>query len=252
MALLNVSYHSKVLGMDMQMNVILPDEGDGPWKTLYLLHGMGDDYGAWVRKANIERHAKEHGIAVVMPGTHLGWYTDMYHGLKYFEHVAKEVPAICHRFFPNLSDKREDTFVGGLSMGGYGAVKCALRAPETFCKAVSLSGALDITQVCEQVEDAPYEEYWEDVFGPADAVKGSFNDLMDAAEEMKDSPLRPDIWMWCGTEDFLYEMNVRMRDHLKKLNYNLVYSEGPGVHEWPYWDAQIQNGIRWLLGGEEA
>lgn len=250
MALLNVSYHSKCLGMDMQMNVILPEEVQEPWKTLYLLHGMGDDYAAWVRKANIERYAQENGMAIVMPGTHLGWYTDMYHGLKYFEHIACEVPTLCRRFFPGLSGRREDTFVAGISMGGYGAVKCALRAPETFCKAISLSGALDITKIQEKAQTTPYDGYWEDVFGPKEKIAGSFNDIMAAEEEMKNSPLRPDIWMWCGTEDFLYEMNVRMKEHLKKLNYHLVYNESSGDHEWLYWDAQIQRALKWLNGKE--
>ena len=246
MALLEVNYHAHSLGMDMQMNVVLPDEAPPPWRTLYLLHGMGNDYTAWIRKSNVERYAKDFGLALVMPCTHLGWYTDMRMGPRYFEHVAHEIPALCRAFFPNLSHRREDTFAAGLSMGGYGALKCALRAPETFSRAISLSGALDVAEICRlrQVEaDAPY---WRDVFGPADQVPGSFDDLLAAATEMRDSPLRPAVWIWCGTEDFLYPLNVRMRDHLQSLHYDLVYSESPGDHQWRYWDEQIQRALRWL------
>ena len=56
----------------------------------------------------------------------------------------------------------------------------------------------------------------------------------------------PEIYMWCGTSDFLYDQNVRMREHLKKLGYNLTYTECPGDHQWKYWDEHIQLGLNWL------
>lgn len=244
MALLHVDFFSDALGMCTQMDVILPEktrgqigmEGmapEGAWPTLYLLHGMSDDHTIWQRRTSIERYASEKGIAVVMPTTHLGWYTDMHIGYDYFTFIAKELPAICRRFFPNMSARREDTWAAGLSMGGYGALKCGLRAGETFSKVAALSGALDAARICEEARG---QRLWEDIFGPADTVRGSFNDLFAAAEEMKDSQDRPDVYIWCGTEDFLYQDNVRMRAHLSKLGYHLTYEESPGDHQWKYWD----------------
>lgn len=259
MALLHVDFFSDVLGMCTQMDVILPEntrgqigmEGkaaDTGWKTLYLLHGMSDDHTIWQRRTSIERYAADKGIAVVMPTTYLGWYTDMHIGFNYFTFITEELPAICRNFFPNMSSRREDTYAAGLSMGGYGALKCGLRAGQTFSKVATLSGAMDVAQVCR---DNAGPGLWEDIFGPADRVKGSFNDLFQAAEDMKDSPDRPDVYMWCGTEDFLYDSNVRMHEHLVKLGYNIKYEESPGDHQWKYWDAKIQTVLDWLIPGKE-
>ncbi len=260
MALLHVDFFSHVLGMEMQMDVILPEatrgqigmearDDGGDWQTLYLLHGMSDDHTIWQRRTSIERYAADKGIAVVMPTTHLGWYTDMYRGLKYFSFAAVELPKICRQMFPRMSRRREDTFAAGLSMGGYGALKFGLRAPETFSRVASLSGGLDPVAVALREPENPF---WRDVFGPPEQNAGSFNDLFAAAEALKDSPIRPDVYMWCGTEDFLYDQNVRMRDHLRALGYNLVYEESPGDHQWKYWDAKIQTVLDWLVPGKEG
>lgn len=243
----------------MQMDVILPEatrgligmagqSGGAMWKTLYLLHGMSDDHTIWQRRTSIERYAAEKGIAVVMPTTHLGWYTDMYRGFKYFSFIAGELPKVCRQMFPNLSPRREDTYAAGLSMGGYGALKCGFRAPEVFSRVASLSGGVDAAATALRGAE---NSYWRDVFGPAEDVPGSVNDLFAAAEELKDSPLRPDVYMWCGTEDFLYDQNVRLRDHLDALGYDLIYEESPGDHQWKYWDEKIQTVLDWLVPGEE-
>jgi putative tributyrin esterase len=256
MALLHVNFFSNVLGMAMNMDVILPEKTQGQigmegnasgekYKTLYLLHGMSDDHTIWQRRTSIERYASEYNLAVVMPTTHLGWYTDMYHGHKYFTYIAKELPEICRWFFPNMSDKREDTYAAGLSMGGYGALKLGLNAPETFSRVASLSGGLDCASICETVPEAD-RELWQNIFGPADAVRGGENDLFAQAERTALRADKPTVYMWCGTEDFLYAHNTAMRDHLQKLGYDLTYEESPGDHQWKYWDEKIQTVLTWL------
>lgn len=260
MALFHVDFSSSALGMCVQMDVILPQRPtgmigitdnapEGKYPTLYLLHGMSDDHTIWQRRTSIERYVADKGIAVVMPCCHLAWYTDMYRGQKYWTYIAEELPAICRQFFPNMSDRREDTWAAGLSMGGYGAMKFGLRAPETFSKVASLSGGLDAVTIASKLGE---RSFWEDVFGPADRIEGSFNDLFAAAAELKDSPLRPEVYMWCGTEDFLYDQNVKMRDHLRALGYDLTYEESPGDHQWKYWDAKIQTILDWLIPGKEG
>ena len=262
MALLHVDFFSDALGMCTAMDVILPEKtrgqigmegrgAEGKCPTLYLLHGMSDDHTIWQRRTSIERYASEKGIAVVMPSTQLGWYTDMHCGYKWFTYISEELPRVCRAFFPRMSHRREDTFACGLSMGGYGALKLALRAPETFSCAASLSGGVDIVHICEQTSLAD-DHYWEDIFGPADKVRGSFNDLFAAAEELKASGKSlPKLYMWCGTEDFLYGENVRMRDHLNALGYELTYEESPGDHQWKYWDQKVQTVLNWLPLGKE-
>ena len=251
MAHLVVDYYADALGVQTRMHVLLPQRlAAGKAKTLYLLHGMSDDEGTWMRRTSIERYAEEKGLAVVMPDGGLGWYTDMYRGLAWFKFISGELPALCRRFFPILSDKREDTYIGGNSMGGYGALKCALRAPQTFSKVISLSGALDAVDTAINNTVPATRRYWEDVFGPAEDVSGSENDLFAAATALTDPALRPRIYMWCGTEDFLYAQNIRMRDHLRALGYDLTYEESPGDHQWRHWDKKIADALDWLLPGE--
>ncbi len=257
MALLHVSFHSEVLGKAVQMNVVLPQRSKGQigmdsitekvqtYPTLYLLHGMSDDYTIWERRTSIERYATEKGLAVVMPDGALSWYTDMKCGAgNYFTFMSKELPAVCRDFFPKMSDKREETFVAGLSMGGYGAMKLGLLCPEIFGYAASLSGAVDFTHLYGGARNA----YAEMICGDLEKdFKGSDNDLFAAAERLAASDrVKPKLYMWCGTEDFLYESNVRMRDHLTSLGCDLVYRESKGVHSWHYWDKWIQDVLAWL------
>jgi putative tributyrin esterase len=256
MAFLQVDFFSQTLGMATQMNVILPERKQVPYPTLYLLHGMSDDHTMWMRRTSIERYAEAKGIAVVMPTTHLGWYTDMHTGFEYFKFISEELVSICRGFFPNMSAKREDTFAAGLSMGGYGALKLGLLKPETFSWVAPLSGALDINtmfnpEVASTATDAS-RRLFTDVFGPPEGVAGSVNDLMTAAERLAASGKpKPNVYIWCGTEDFLYRQNITMRDHLKKLGYNVTYEESAGDHSWGYWDAKIQTVLDWLPVGDK-
>lgn len=259
MALLHVDFFSDVLGMCAEMDVILPEKtqgqigmegkrGEGKYPVLYLLHGMSDDHTIWQRRTSIERYAADYGLAVVMPSTHLGWYTDMHIGFKWWTYISQELPAICRTFFPNMSDKREDTFAAGLSMGGYGALKCGLLAPDTFSAVASLSGGVDAIECARPTPERENNQLWEDIFGPHEGIKGSDNDLFAVAQRLATTApeKKPKVYMWCGTEDFLYDQNVRMRDHLRTLGYDLTYEESPGDHQWKYWDAKIQTVLGWL------
>ena len=258
MALFHINFSSKVLGMDVQMNVIYPqatdreEEGvnfrsDG-YPVLYLLHGMGSDYTSWCRRTSIERYATAKGLAVIMPEVLTSWYTDMAYGPRYWTFVAEELPQIVHEFFPRLSTKREDTFAAGLSMGGYGALKLGLLKPDAFSHVAPLSGGLDVVRICRDIvaSNEP-QPIFEQVFGSLPLLEGSPNDLFAAAETLaKSGQQRPQIYMWCGTEDFLYEDNIRMKEHLLKLGYDLTYEESPGDHSYGYWDRQIQTVLDWL------
>lgn len=257
MALIHVDFFSEVLGMSSQLDVILPQKTHSEigissakkrdrYPVLYLLHGMTDNQTTWQRNTSIERYASEKGIAVVMPTCHLGWYTDMECGFRYYTYIAKEVPSVCRRFFPCISDRREETFMAGNSMGGYGAMKLALSAPDYFGAAASLSGGLDASTCAKRNGDAFYPSLWEDIFGEQEGIRGSKNDLFALAEKLEPKK-RPRIYMWCGTEDFLYDQNVAMKEHLRGLDYDLTYREGPGDHSWKYWDAQIRDILDWLI-----
>ena len=192
-------------------------------------------------------HVADLNLAVVMPTTHLAWYSDTQYGYRYWEYISHELPEICRSFFRGMSDRREDTFAAGLSMGGYGAFKLGLRASDTFSAAASLSGGLDIVDIINAERHVGNQPLWRGILGDPASVPGSDNDLFALSEKLKASgkPL-PKLFMWCGTEDFLYQQNLKMRDHLNGLGYDLTYRETPGDHQWCYWDREIQNVLKWL------
>jgi putative tributyrin esterase len=247
MALIECKFRSQVLQLEMAMNVILPN---APLKghrvpVLYLLHGLSDDHTTWQRRTSIERYMDNRNLAVVMPEVGRSFYTDMAHGLRYWTFISQELPDLACAFF-SLSEKREDSFVAGLSMGGYGAFNLGLNLPQRFAAAASLSGALNILAPLE-VPDPEWRQEMLNIFGDPKAVKGSDRDLFWLAEQIaasqwKDMP----FYQWCGTEDFLYEDNLRFRDHASKHGLNLTYEEGSGDHSWGHWDRMIQRVLEWL------
>lgn len=246
MAFLEVKFFSDVLGMCMSMNVILPQtQNNTTYPTLYLLHGMGDDHTTWSRQTSIERYAEENGIAVVMPEAYLSWYTNMNLGQKYRDYIGVEVPKICRSFFPQMSRRREDTYIAGNSMGGYGSMAIALTYPETFSIAAPLSGAFDPTYLHDS--NQPQKTFFSDIFGDIEAFHGSENDLWHLSKKLvEENRQKPKIFMWCGTEDFLYSANTTFRDRLTELRYDITYEQSPGYHCWYYWDREIQTVLRFI------
>jgi S-formylglutathione hydrolase FrmB len=241
--------------MATSMDVILPQESQTQigmagkvrqkkHPTLYLLHGLSDDGTIWQRRTSIERYVAAMGLAVIMPSAGRSWYADMVHGQRYWTFLSEELPAIARSFFP-LSDRREDNFVAGLSMGGYGAFKLALRLPDKFAAAASLSGALDIRMLVSR------EQSWEheltDIFGDLTKLEGSENDLFHLAKRLvkSKSPI-PQLYQWCGMEDFLYKDNVHFREYAEKIGLPLTREESVGNHNWECWDLQIQRVLKWL------
>ncbi|MEI7845222.1 MAG: alpha/beta hydrolase family protein [Chloroflexota bacterium] len=248
-----INFLSESLGMRVALNVLLPqrkltDKQHSKFSTLYLLHGHSDDHTSWQRWTSIERYAEGRNLAIVMPNVHLSFYTDMVHGGKYWQFISEEVPAVVRSMFP-LSDKRTDNFVAGLSMGGYGALKLALTYPERYAAAASLSGAVDIREVVTS-HGEPDDEVWlhemENIFGDLKKVPGGQNDLFILAKNAASAPKKPQLYMCCGTEDFLYADNLHFRDYIKSLSLKLKYEDGPGDHNWAYWDKMIQNILDWL------
>ena len=252
MALLHVNFHSDVLGMAASMDVIIPQQshtligmntsGGGTCKTLYLLHGLSDDHTIWQRRTSIERYAADKNLAVVMPAAGKSWYTDMAHGDRWQTFITKEVPAVCRSMFRCMSDKREDNFVAGLSMGGYGAMKMALSAPDEFAGVASFSGALDLTI------PRRFGRSWDDIFGDVETIAGSDNDVYALIEKAAKSgkPL-PKVYLWCGLQDGLIEDSRRAKALCEEYGYDLSYSETDGDHSWFYWDREIQNALAFFL-----
>lgn len=252
MALIQIKFMSETLGRQTEILVAIPQKSTQgqigvknnaeaeKYKTLLLLHGLSDDNSIWERRTSIERYATERGIAVVMPSGERGFYTDCKYGDKYFTFISKEVLQVAREYLP-LSCKREDTFVAGNSMGGYGALKIALKSPESYSAAIGLSSVADIEKFMN--------EYTPDlkklIFGegrvPAD------EDLFALAKSCESNPLRPRIYLYEGRQDFMCEENCRLKGLLEDLDYDFTYAEDDGAHNWESWDKNIQTALAWLL-----
>ncbi len=255
------NFRAKSLYMPMTINVLLPSffehaateeslddvykDKQFSYKTLYLLHGGVEDAHSWLAYTNIEKYADKYKLAVVLPSVGNSFYTDLVHGPAYWTFVSEELPRFVQSVFP-LSDKREDNFVAGLSMGGYGAFKMALNHPARYAAAISLSGALDIVHVLTNPK--MIRNTLEDYFENLDAVQGTYNDLFAQARKLKAAGAKiPRLYMACGVDDFIYEVNQKYLKFLNDEKIPVTYEEGPGAHEWNFWDKYLERSINWLF-----
>jgi S-formylglutathione hydrolase FrmB len=244
------------------MEVILPQStGQGQvglrgsrsrpaYPVLYLLHGWSDDETIWMRRTSIERYVAELGLVVVMPRVGLSYYQNTASGMRYWDFISEELPALCQHWFP-ISERRDETFAAGLSMGGYGAFRLGLSQPGRFAAVASLSGALDVRRAFRRTEKDPERaRKQEAIFGPGMKELGTDSDLFDLASALgSHSDPVPRFYQWCGAEDFLYQDNVRFRDHARTAGLDLTYREGSGDHSWEHWDREIKPVLEWFLEG---
>ncbi len=248
MALFECNYHSAVLELSQSVTVILPQDikENEKIKVLYLLHGYIGNHTDWVRYTSIERYVQNHRIAVVMPAVNNSYYTDMVFGLRYFTYVTEELPRLIASTFP-ISTKKEDQYVCGLSMGGYGALKIALTYPERYHKAASLSGALDLEHIRELAKQNNRIDFFVATFGKQ-TTKKTKNDLYTLVQLAKTKKTTfPDLYLGCGTEDFLYQDNQAFISFLKQENIKFTYEESKGDHNWGFWDTYIQKVLYWMF-----
>lgn len=221
-------------------------------KTLYLLHGFSGNESDWMYNGVAEDVAYKYNLAVIMITTGNNFYLDRKAtGNQYCTFAGKEVVDFTRKMF-GLSDKREDTLIGGLSMGGFGALHTAFAYPETFGGVVALSSALIIYNVANMSEDfddgiANYE-YYSEVFGDLTKVVESDNNPEVLYKRILENNLpKPAIYMAIGTEDFLYKENQIMRKFLEDNGADFKYEEGPGIHDWNFWNAYIGKGVEYVL-----
>ncbi len=253
MALVTCDFFSDVLEVGCSMTVVLPQpteeqigvEGDAVPRTdfpvLYLLHGLSDDHTAWLRYTSVERYAAAAGLAVVMPAVGRSFYANERSGGRYFDFVSDELPQVVQNFF-RVSQRPEDTYVAGLSMGGYGAMKLALTYPERYAAAASLSGALDLDELSSRPDRIDlFQRIFGDTIGPADDLFA----LVAAA----DGPALPRLHVSTGTEDApgLVEGNRRFVAELTEAGADVTSDFRPGEHVWQLWDDLLPEVIDWML-----
>ena len=261
MALIQANFMSRSLLRTVPIQVILPADKfsfsenlpheEKPFKTLYLLHGIFGNYTDWTANTRIQRWAEEKNLAVVMPSGDNSFYVDHpQSGSIYGSFIGEELVEITRKMFP-LSRKREDTFIGGLSMGGYGAVRNGLKYYNTYSHIITLSGALHILETPDELHEGiiPSETFY---FGNIrEAAKSDKNPrilIQQLAHQMQteNSVHFPRIFQACGTEDHLLAVNRTYRSIFLENGIDLTYNEGTGGHDWDFWDTWIKKALDWL------
>lgn len=243
MPFLELKYFSAALQKHTAANIILPvPEIKGPHHVMFLLHGLSDDHSAWCRRTSIERYVESLPLIVVMPDGGRGFYSDAVHGPAFEAAIATELPELIENYFST----KLPWCATGLSMGGYGAAKLALKHPQRFKSGNSHSGALLFGHMT--FEEAKLRRdispEWEAEFRRilGDDPTGGPDDLCAAAAALTPAE-RPALRIDCGAEDFLLEDNRDFHSYLASIGFAHEYHEFPGAHEWPYWDLHVQDAI---------
>ena len=285
MALISVDYFSSSLMRTTTLEVILPVDDQGaayatdsvmrhaggtledemraweqhpyppkkaPYRTLFLLHGISGNHADWISETRIRSWAENHGIAVVMPSGYNAFYLDQPEVHNYYgRFVGQELVEVARRMFP-LSTRREDTFIGGISMGAYGALRNGLKYCETFGSIVSLSSAMIINDFDQIISsDGLFflsRDFLEHTFGDLSHVRDSDKDPARLAADLVycDRP-RPRIFMTCGNQDPLAEANRMLAGRMRDTGLDVTYHEMTGGHDWEFWNAALPEALDWLL-----
>lgn len=245
-------FYSEVLGIQTAAYVLLPEpkvmaQSNKPLPVLYLLHGLSDDHTMWLRQTRVEQYARLYRICVVMPAANRSFYMDMAHGAKYDTFIAEELPSVIERYFP-VSRKREGRFAAGLSMGGYGAMKLGLTRPNRYAAVASMSGALEMESSYDpsRNRDPSLMSELDSIYGSEAQLKRGSGNLSRLAQRLSKSPERsPQMYIACGTEDFLFDANERFVERFGN-SLPIEYHTEPGAHTWDFWDRHIKNVLEWL------
>ena len=263
MAVFKVNFLSKELGIHTKVSVILPTgrprtvekQEKCLYQVLWLLHGGSDDSNDFILNTNIARYAEDHCIAVVIPEDNNAFYTDDYipNGGHYFTYVTEELVRMCRSIFP-FSDKREDNFVAGNSMGSGGAMKCAVLHPELYAAALMMSGSgmrthrpedawvLDFLDKVIRDEDISEYKEVEDPKKDVQMALPIYRILKEGKTEL------PKMFFTCGGDDYLLKSITPVLKFYDKMGMRYFYEEVPGYkHEWDFWDLTLRKALNeWL------
>ncbi len=229
MSIVNVRFHSEALAKRTNFNVIYPDRGEGPFPVLFQLHGFSDDNYSWLYNSNLVRHVVDLPLIVVLPDGGTSRYLNVrtherYARQNYEDLIMRDIPAEVNRLF---HVRPGPWAIGGLSMGGYGALRLGMKYPDRFDSIWAHSAGLrpldeDFLALLDQPNEA---------------------DVHHFASLLKERGSWPVISFDCGTEDFLIEHNRDLNRYLDEIGLPHTYQEHPGAHTWGYWDEPVQEAL---------
>ena len=267
MAFLQVNFFSTALFRINSFHIVLPNDVPEPMKmdnvhykrdtkTLYLLHGFSGNNTDWMLGSLAQELAIKYNLAIVTPSGENSFYLDQKGtGRAFGKYTGEELVNYVRKTF-GLSDKKEDTFIGGLSMGGFGAIHTGLMYPETFGGMFGLSSALIVNKIKGKKEGYSAEvadyDYYRVVFGDLDALDESENNPEYLIKKrIENGEQIPRMYLACGTEDFLLNENREFHEFLNKNEIPHTYKESAGIHDWKFWNEYLEKAIQGMLNCEQ-
>ena len=264
MALLRVDFYSNYLKRNVILTAVVPvDKMDGekrakrrqgPYRTVYLLHGLFGQDVDWIDKTHVVETAEARDVAVIMPSGEDGLYLNKpeineWHG----KFISEELVDVTRHLLP-LSRKREDTALAGISIGAYTALVNGMLRPDRFGSIIMLSGAFMRDRILEAVDShSPRKrKYYERFFGDLDTVIGSEKDYVALVDRFRRDPElpKPRFYGACGEADNLCQANRDVMELLRSAGFDVTYWEPEiGGHEWPFWNAWIDCALDWYAPG---
>lgn len=252
----NRKLNSKLMAREMPYRVVLPEDykaqASKKYAVVYLLHGLTGHFDNWTDKSKVAEYAAKYGYIIVTPEGNDGWYTDSgsVPNDKYESYIVQELIPEIEKNFRALSD-RNHRVIAGLSMGGYGSVKFGLKYPDKFVLVGSFSGALGAASWTEKLIGnsgwKPLVDSINSVYGAENSPTRAANDIYKIAREMPAEKVKslPFIYFDCGTEDFpLIVQNREFSGLLLEKKIPHEFRQLPGIHDWKFWDSQIQEFLK--------
>jgi len=263
MAVIEVTFPSSNLGRAVTFSALVPVDRNfmpgkgqvfesGKFKTLYLLHGYTGTHNDFLINTDIARMSAEYNLAVIFPSGENSFYLeDEELGFSHSKFIGEELVDFTRKLFP-LSDRREDTYIAGISMGGYGAMINGLRYAETFGKILSLSGAFINIDIADSKKTLPDglsgSGYQRRIFGDPEKLRQTDRDPRFVIEQLKKKGADiPQISQCCGSDDFLIGPNRKLHEFFSERDVEHIYEEGRGIHDWEYWLPRLKSGIEWMV-----
>lgn len=252
---MTLEYVSGALMRTVRVRILLPHEEmhpqrstTPPWRTLYFLHGITANSTSMHERSDLTAMCDKYGVAIVTPDGENSFYMNQPERRAYYEtYVAQELVETTRKLLP-LSKKREDTWIGGISMGGFGSLMLGLRHPETFSRIAALSPACQMYELVEHGTLPP--EMIDSIFKGEENYLASFDPYTLAVRAKEQGTQMPMLFMRCGTDDHLvYKACRRMYDRLAEAGVPIDYDEGPGEHNYEFWNPRLREAMDFLTGG---